>query len=343
MKCDESLPLMEEYLDGELTEPVAAQLSAHLSACTDCAGEFAVLVREQELYAGYRRELEVTPALWQGVSARIEAEKAASSSSLLTRWQAWLARTFANGTTLRPAYAAAALFLFALGLTALGLIVYRNLGQSGQLPLAQVEAARQQQLKNVELTNPPVKSSGPEMAVAPSQNEKRTEAPARVHERQPQKDFVANASTARKREREPLELTPDAAPPSETMTAVNMPQPAGDANQEISRHVEKAQMLLRSFRNVRLAETSHAPDIAYEKESARKLLYRNIVLRREAATQGNTPAEKILTALEPILLDIANLPQRATARDVRNIERRMRRKEIIATLQIHSLIAQNSY
>ena len=94
---------------------------------------------------------------------------------------------------------------------------------------------------------------------------------------------------------------------------------------------------------MRLAETRHAPDISYEKKESRKLLYKNIVLRREAATQGNARAEKVLSTLEPILLDIANLPNRATARDVRNIEQHMRKKEIVATLQLHSLISPNSY
>lgn len=102
-------------------------------------------------------------------------------------------------------------------------------------------------------------------------------------------------------------------------------------------------MLLRSFRNVRLAETSHAPDVSYEREQSRKLLYQNIALRREAASQGNESAESVLSALEPILLDIANLPNRTTPRDIRSIEQRMRKKEIVATLQLHSLQASNSY
>ena len=126
-------------------------------------------------------------------------------------------------------------------------------------------------------------------------------------------------------------------------SAANAAQPSDDPATEIARHVEKAQMLLRSFKNVQLAETSHAPDISYEKEQARKLLYRNIMLRREAAAQRNTPAEKLLSALEPILLDIANLPEHPAAADVRSIAQRMRKKEIMTALQVHSILAQNSY
>jgi hypothetical protein len=41
------------------------------------------------------------------------------------------------------------------------------------------------------------------------------------------------------------------------------------------------------------------------------------------------------------LLDIANLPNRARSGDVRSIERRMEKKEIVATLQVRTLVAAN--
>jgi hypothetical protein len=125
--------------------------------------------------------------------------------------------------------------------------------------------------------------------------------------------------------------------------SASVAQPSGDSETEIARYVGQAQMLLRSFKNMQVAETSHALDISYEKGQARKLLYRNIILRREAGSQGNAPAEKLLNALEPILLDIANLPDHPTGGDVRAIAQRMRRQEIMAALQLHSIVAQNSY
>ncbi len=106
------------------------------------------------------------------------------------------------------------------------------------------------------------------------------------------------------------------------------------ADFKTARHVEQAELLLRSFRNVRMADGGNALDIAYEKESSRKLLYRNIVLRREAASKGDLPVEKVLNSLEPILIDIANLPDRPARDDVRAIKDRMQRKNIVAMLQI---------
>jgi len=117
---------------------------------------------------------------------------------------------------------------------------------------------------------------------------------------------------------------------------------AGDFDFEISRHAGRAELLLRSFRNVRPVTTAaRALDVSFEKEQARKLLYRNIALRRAAAERGDPSAAGLLNTLEPILLDIANLPARAKTRDVQSIERRMKKKEIIAALQVRTLLASN--
>jgi hypothetical protein len=103
-----------------------------------------------------------------------------------------------------------------------------------------------------------------------------------------------------------------------------------------ARHVEQAQLLLRSFRNARLADAGRraSSDLAYDKRQSKKLLYQNIVLRREAARGGKPEVESTLTQLEPILLDIANLPDKPASEDVRSIKNRMERKNIVAMLQV---------
>ena len=104
---------------------------------------------------------------------------------------------------------------------------------------------------------------------------------------------------------------------------------------ETAHHVERAELLLRSFRNADLS--GKAFDLAYEKQRSRSLLYRNILLRRNATAKGNLPTEELLGSLEPILIDIANLPHNPSAEDVRAVVERMQRKEIVAALQIHSM------
>jgi DNA topoisomerase VI subunit B len=94
-------------------------------------------------------------------------------------------------------------------------------------------------------------------------------------------------------------------------------------------HIEQSQMLLRSFRN--------APeDIAVERQRFQKLLDRNVLLRCAAIAKGNLVEEEVLTTLEPILVEITNLPDRASAQDVRSITETMKKTEIVAMLQVYS-------
>ena len=105
---------------------------------------------------------------------------------------------------------------------------------------------------------------------------------------------------------------------------------------ETARHIERAQLLLRSFRNTRDSGRQLDPDISYEKQRSRGLLYKNILLRRDAEAKGNMPVEELLGSLEPFLLDIANLPDKPSNDDVRSIKARMQKKEIVSALQVYS-------
>jgi hypothetical protein len=105
---------------------------------------------------------------------------------------------------------------------------------------------------------------------------------------------------------------------------------------ETIRHFEKAQLMLRSFRNASAAKSLAATDLAYDRQLSRRLLYQNILLRRDAEMKGNLPAEEALSSLEPFLLDIANLPDKPSSGELGGIRERLRRKELIASLQISS-------
>jgi hypothetical protein len=102
---------------------------------------------------------------------------------------------------------------------------------------------------------------------------------------------------------------------------------------ETTRHLEKAQALLRSFKN---ASSPSAEDLAYDKQVSRELLLHNILLRLEAEGSENAPAESLLGSLEPILLDIANLPARPAASDLASVKRRIRKSEIVVALRVYS-------
>jgi hypothetical protein len=101
-------------------------------------------------------------------------------------------------------------------------------------------------------------------------------------------------------------------------------------------HFEKAQLLLRSFRNARSTNGPATIDLAYEKQLSQRLLYQNILLRREAESKGILPMEEALGDLEPFLLDIANLPDAPSPSELSNIKERLQRKEMIAALHIYT-------
>jgi len=105
---------------------------------------------------------------------------------------------------------------------------------------------------------------------------------------------------------------------------------------ETARHIERAQLLLRSFRNTRDSGSRSDSDVSYERQGSRALLSNNVLLRRDAEAKGNLPVEELLGSLEPFLLDIANLPDKPSSDDVRAIKERMQKKEIVSALQIYS-------
>jgi hypothetical protein len=118
--------------------------------------------------------------------------------------------------------------------------------------------------------------------------------------------------------------------------ALRMPLANPFIDPETARHIEQAQILLRSFRNTRDSGNQADPDLAYEKRQSRGLLSKNILLRRDAEAKRNMPAEELLGSLEPFLLDIANLPDKPSNNEVRAIKERMHKKEIVSALQVYS-------
>src|SRR6185436_19879012 len=101
---------------------------------------------------------------------------------------------------------------------------------------------------------------------------------------------------------------------------------------ETASHLDQAQKLLVSFRSLP-ADDDDDVDVSYEKSESRRLLNENVVLRRDAEATGKFPTKSVLGSLEPFLIDIANLPDKAPASDVRQIEDRVQRTEIVAELR----------
>jgi hypothetical protein len=331
------------------------RVAAHLSTCDGCATEFAELSREQELYALYRRDVEVTTADWNIVRARVEQEKDTQPyEARRASIGEWLKGLAGPHRRFSPAYLAS-LLLVIIGITA-G-VIYLN-SNHGPRDLASKPSQPDKASTPAEIKEaaPPDKGNEPKLAVAQDENnEKDTSNPTvtttavnHPAERVKQKKPIALAGLPRPEKLRIEQPTPDeparfeaVADGNSTFTGARQNGVNGDFDFEIVRHAERAQVLLRSFRNVRLTASNRALDVSYEKGQSRKLLYRNIALRRDAAARGDEATAELLGTLEPILLDIAHLPDRAKPQDVRSIEQRMEKKEIVAALQVHTLVASN--
>ena len=104
-------------------------------------------------------------------------------------------------------------------------------------------------------------------------------------------------------------------------------------DQETAKHIEQTQILLRSIKNVAIADGDDEDiDVSYDKALSRRLLNENVVLRRDAEMKAKFPTKMLLADLEPFLIDIANLPDRARPEDVRVIKERVQKTEIVAAL-----------
>lgn len=151
MRCDECLPVLEEYIDKELEQHRAEIISAHLAACSNCSAAAEALKVEQQVYARYDRDLDINPRLWDGIAARIgEDRPPAATRPGLREWFAGILRT----PRLSPAFVVL-LVLLAIVITA---IVIRRAGHVNQSPTPDVVTGR----GNATAPTPPSPQKDPE-------------------------------------------------------------------------------------------------------------------------------------------------------------------------------------
>jgi hypothetical protein len=364
--------LIEEYFDGEVTGQTGELIRAHLSACADCAAALDALSFEQEVYARYDRGgLEVTPDLWARVSAEIARtppmtpESPAAGRPFLSRVRGSFAAAL-GAFAVRPALASSlALLVVAAGAGALWL-------SRRTQPNVPAEVAQKTPAPPA-ASNPPAPDAGggnaERMAAAPlivvneglpvtfahearegsrgaetarSLNPARREGGAEMSV-----DELLAAAPAPKDDPRVVKFRPEHHAPADDTAALlaSAAAPAGDVvaadarmldpgEKDVARHVERAQMLLRSIKNARAADAGD-PDIAYEKDLSRKLLAENATLQLEAEVKGDKETQQVLDRIEPFLLEIANMGEKPSREEVRSIRERVRSNEIVAALEVY--------
>jgi anti-sigma factor RsiW len=359
MRCEDCLAVVEEYFDGELEAKQTRSVSAHLAACADCAAALDALSFEQEIYLRYERDVEVSPALWQNVRAGVarldEAEKVARPLPPLVRLRERLAASFS-------ALAPRAAFAPTLALLLVGVLL-------GALWLARTPSNKPAGDVASNAPRPEGAAGGPAVAPPPSApaaspdvnvNEElkgwNQPAPVRVAAARagsPEVRFVEAGGARAVTPAPPVAAAPPpavdhllaaesallppprpSAPAGEDVVAAAGVRLLDPDEKEMARHLEQAQTLLRSFQNAGASETDNA-HLAYERRLSRKLLEEHATLQLGAETAGREETKQVLDTLEPFLLDIANLSDNASRDEVRSIKERMRKREIIAALQVY--------
>src|SRR5438105_7625520 len=305
MKCDDCLNLLEVYIDAEAGERDTEQVRAHLMKCESCTREFESLTAESELYERYDRDLQISPAIWNGIAARISTqnrEAVAKPRSNVTEWFAGLFAIPRFGF----AMPAAALVVITL---VIGVAYWRT-----RQPVAGPDLTA----KADKVTLPQLIKAGSEqpskaLPITPTEENKH---PAQLNAG---KTKPPRIKVLRGDNQSDVLFTDAAYSDTE--------------DRDTASHLEQAQNLLLSIRNIKFSDDDEEVDVSYEKDESRRLLNENVVLRRDAEMAGKFPAKAMLGGLEPFLIDIANLPEKATPNDVRQIKDRVQKTEIVAELR----------
>ncbi|HJR08255.1 MAG TPA: zf-HC2 domain-containing protein [Pyrinomonadaceae bacterium] len=193
MKCEEcNTNTLEEFLDGELDARRAAEIEAHLAACHACAAAYDELLDEQNIYAAYERDVQVTPQMWTGVARRIAAEeKPQDGANFFQTIRAWFAEAL-----VAPRFSpvlTAALVLVAIGATA---SVMKYLNTQTEKPA--IVAGGQGTTATPERKN--VTQPAPDVSPSAAPYESQTEAPVvAVKDKSDEGEKPEKASSQRRR------------------------------------------------------------------------------------------------------------------------------------------------
>lgn len=298
MKCDDCLNQLAEYIDGEVVAHEAERISAHLINCAGCGSEFESLTAEQEIFARYDRELEISPAMWSAIQARTVSESRPVDSSPKFNARSWVAGLFALP---RLGFA----FSGALAVVIIAVVVGVMYLKTHQQPANPETIAG-----NYKPIAPPVTKPNDVTSPVPPQNP------------------VEGTGSQRKTPKAAGRLTR----PDDPGVLFKDVAYSDLAERDTAEHIQQAENLLRSIRSLQSSDDDGEIDVSYEKAMSQRLLSENQVLRRDAEAAGKFPAKELLGDLEPFLIDISNLPDKATPDKLRALKDRVQKTEIVAAL-----------
>lgn len=295
---------ISSLIDGELSTTEAREVERHLIACSECQQLRADFLNLRSQITSFETSLE--PQVQNRALKKLLANKRHAPAR---GWQ-W---------SFGPQAVAFATLLIAVAI--IGFLYFQNSKQTGSGEVAVVNDPKP--APSAEAAKEPAAKASP----APSPENEQPATPNK-EESSPRR---TPATPKRPIVREPKPGEQFAAIP-ETPERVR----SADAETMTAMHFEKSETLLRSFRNMRLNESGGTAEVAYERKRAQQLVVQNMMLRREADASGDVQISSLLESLEPILIDIANLPDKPDDDAVRVIRERVERKNIVALLQVNS-------
>ena len=293
---------ISSLIDGELSTIEAREVERHLLTCNNCQQVRADFLNLRSQIAGFETSLQ--PAVQNRALKKI-----------LSTPRRTPARGF--GWSFGPAAVAFATLIIVAAIV--GFLMYQSSNRSTVDPRVAINNPTPMPSASVDQ-----KHVDPEPSPSPNKGNEET-APRRSPSPAPAKKPLV---------REPKPGEQFASIPSAPVT----PEPlrSADAQTMTAVHFEKSETLLVAFRNVRLNEPGSAAEVAYERKRAQQLVYQNMMLRREADVSGDVQISSLLESLEPILIDIANLPDKPDNDAVRTIRQRVERKNIVPLLRVNS-------
>ena len=305
MKCSFT-EKVSSLIDGELPTSEAREVERHLHGCNECQQLRADFLSLRTHIAGFETSLQ-PEAQNRALKKILGSERRAPARRLGWSFGA-------------PTVAFATLVIAA---AIIGLLFYQSFIKRDS---QQVASVQQKQGQPTPAPAGSVEQSKQQPQATPEPAREQQPAPGKGNEetprRQPPKKIV----------REPK--------PGEQFAVAPVPVPApirpADAQTMTAMHFEKSETLLLAFRNVRLNEPGTAKEVSYERKRAQQLVLQNMMLRREADAAGDVQVSSLLESLEPILIDIANLPDSPDEDAVRTIRQRVERKNIVPLLRVNS-------
>jgi len=295
---------VSSLIDGELSAVEAREVERHLPGCNECRQLRADFLNLRTHIASFETAL------------KPEVQNRALKKILGTD-----RRVPARGLRWSFGTSAVAFATLVIAAAIIGLLFYQSFNKNDR---NQEQVAQQKQ-------NPtPAPSVSTEQS---KQQPQATPEPAREQQPAPNK---GNEETPKRQPPKKIVREPKPGEQFAVVPAVPAPVRPADAQTLTAMHFENSETLLLAFRNVRLNEPGTANEVSHERNRAKQLVLQNMMLRREADKTGDVQVSSLLESLEPILIDIANLPDRPDESAVRTIRQRVERKNIVPLLRVNS-------